>query len=75
MDTKRLLPFILVFVATIISFIVMVNVLMGLTGSQENWRVAASIAGFASFLLFNFVITFQLGRLKGRANFVKKNRQ
>ncbi len=68
MSSKSLIFFLLVNIVTILSFVIMVQVLTGQTGSHETWRMIASIVGFIIFAVSNLFITFRLGRLEERSN-------
>ena len=68
MSSKSLIFFLPVNIVTILSFVIMVQVLTGQTGAHETWRMMASIAGFIIFAVYNLFITFRLGRLEEKCN-------
>lgn len=61
MKVKVILPTIMVFIITLLSFIILLNVLSGNIGNKENWRIIFSLIGFiipliATVLLVHHII-------------------
>ncbi|PWA04135.1 hypothetical protein DB895_12695 [Flavobacterium psychrotolerans] len=57
---KNIALFVPLILITLVSGIIMTNVLNGKIGNLEYWRIISSIIGFFTFLLFSFFIGFKL---------------
>ena len=60
MKVKVILPTIMVFILTLFSFIILLNVLSGNIGNKESWRITFSLIGFIIPLIATGLLVYNI---------------